>query len=108
MGIQSYAYHNYKGSYYHRDETHPNMGYRFFSAGNGMHFTRKLAVLPTRRLFEQSAPLPYEDQFHAYYMTFSGHYKYDTEINPMCARNYNVVKDMPYNEAAKCYLSCNY
>ena len=41
-------------------------------------------------------------------MTFSGHYKYDTEINPMCARNYNVVKDMPYNEAAKCYLSCNY
>lgn len=26
LGIQSYAYHNYKGSYYHRDETHPNMG----------------------------------------------------------------------------------
>ncbi len=108
LGIQSYAYHNYKGSYYHRDETHPNMGYRFFSAGNGMHFTTNWPASDLE-MFEQSVDdYLSQDQFHAYYMTFSGHYKYDTEINPMCARNYNVVKDMPYNEAAKCYLSCNY
>lgn len=108
LGIQAYGYHNYKGSYYHREETHPNMGYTFFSAGNGMQFTTNWPASDLE-MFEQSVD-DYlgKDQFHAYYMTFSGHYKYDTENNPMCARNYNIVKDMPYNEAAKCYLSCNY
>ena len=40
-------------------------------------------------------------------MTFSGHIKYDTSANSIAARNYKYVKDLPYSEAAKCYLACN-
>ena len=48
------------------------------------------------------------EQFHAYYMTFSGHYKYDTNINPMAKRNWDPVKDLEgYSKASKAYLACN-
>ena len=106
LGIQAWGYHNYEGSYYHRDETHPNMGYKFISASNGMTFTTDWPASDLE-MFEQSVDdWINEDQFHAYYMTFSGHYKYDLD-NPMCERNYHLVEDLDYSEAVKCYLSCN-
>ena len=47
------------------------------------------------------------EQFHAYYMTFSGHMSYDTATNKIAAANYHLVKDLPYSEPTKCYLACN-
>ena len=48
------------------------------------------------------------EQFHAYYMTFSGHYKYDVNINPMASRNWDAVKDLEaYSAPTKAYLACN-
>ena len=106
-GIQSYGYHNYYGSYYGRYLTHPNMGYQMKFAGQGMTFTTSWPASDLEML-EQSLPdYLSQDQFHAYYMTFSGHYKYNTSVNPMAERNYAQVKDLPYSEAGKCYLSCN-
>lgn len=107
LGIQSWGYHNYKGSYYHRDETHPNMGYRFLSAGNGMSFTTDWPASDLEMLEQSVDDYIGQEQFHAYYMTFSGHYKYDTENNPMCAKNYHLVENLTYSEAGKCYLACN-
>ncbi len=105
-GITSYGYHNYSGDYYGRYLSHPNMGYQMKFAGMGMQFT---TGWPTSDLemMEQSIP-DYlgQDQFHAYYMTFSGHYKYDP-WNPMAARNYDAVRDLNFSEPVKCYLSCN-
>lgn len=106
-GIQSYGYHNYYGSYYGRYLTHPNMGYQCKFAGQGMNFTTAWPASDLE-MMEQSIPdYMGQEQFHAYYMTFSGHYKYNVLINPMAARNYDQVKDLPYSEGAKCYLSCN-
>ena len=34
------------------------------------------------------------DQFHAYYMTFSGHMVYSTGSNAMAKRNWKYVKDL--------------
>lgn len=105
---QSFAYHNYKGSYYGREETHPNMGYTCKFAGDGMRFSTSWPSSDLE-MMEQSVGdyVGSGQQFHAYYMTFSGHYKYDRSVNPMAARNYDRVAHLDLGEAAKCYLSCH-
>ena len=108
LGIQSYGYHNYSGSYYGRYETHPNMGYKCKFAWDGMRFSSDWPSSDLE-MMEQSIGdyINSGEQFHAYYMTFSGHVRYDTSVNSIAARNYDKVKDLPYSEAAKCYLACN-
>lgn len=105
-GIQGKAYHNHTGSYYGRNLTHPNMGYACKFAGDGMSFTPSW---PTSDLemMEQSIP-DYigQEQFLAYYMTFSAHMMYNSS-NSMGRHNYDQVKDLPCSEAAKYYLSGN-
>lgn len=106
--IKSYAYHNYKGSYYSREDTHPNMGYSTFkSAGNGMKFTTSWPASDLEMMQQSIDDYINEEQFHAYYMTFSGHYKYNFTTNPMCIRNYDKVKDLPYSEAVQAYIACH-
>lgn len=46
------------------------------------------------------------EPFHAYYMTFSGHYQYNWD-NAMSAKNRDAVKDLPYSEPVKAYIACN-
>ena len=46
------------------------------------------------------------EPFHAYYMTFSGHYQYNWD-NAMSAKNRDVVKNLPYSEPVKAYIACN-
>ena len=107
-GISSWAYHNYKGSYYGRYLTHPNMGYSCKFMNDGMEFTSSWPSSDLEMMKQSVGDyISSTDQFHVYYMTFSGHYKYDQD-NPMAARNYKKVKDLPYSEASKCYLACNY
>lgn len=108
LGVRSYGYHNYLGSYYGREESHPNMGYAMKFASSGMKFTTAWPASDLE-MMQQSVDdyIGSGEQFHAYYMTFSGHYKYDTSVNPMAARNWKEVKDLPLSDAAKSYLSCH-
>jgi len=110
-GIDSYAYHNYIGEYYNRNLTHPNMGYKCKFADAGMSFTTDWPSSDLE-MFEQSTNdyITSGKQFHAYYMTFSGHFMYSRTANPMAKRNYETVYHLglDISEASKCYLSCNY
>ena len=47
-----------------------------------------------------------KEPFHAYYMTFSGHYQYNWD-NAMSAKNKAAVEDLPYSEPVKAYIACN-
>ena len=107
-GVESWGYHNASGSYYGRNESHPNMGYQVKFAGAGMKFSGGTPYSDLE-MMEQTVDdyLSADSQFHAYYMTFSGHYKYDKNINPMAARNWDLVKDLDYSGPVKAYLSCN-
>lgn len=108
IGVNTYAYHNYKGSYYTRKESHPNMGYDVFKTmGNGMKFTTAWPASDLEMMEQSVDDYINEDRFHAYYMTFSGHYRYSFESNPMCARNKSKVKNLDYSTAVKAYISCN-
>ena len=107
-GVQSYGYHNYAGTFYGREESHPNIGYKMKFAGDGMEFSTSWPASDYEMMLQSVDDyLSADQQFHAYYMTFSGHLSYDTKTNYMAARNWDKVKDLPYSYAAKCYLSCH-
>jgi len=105
--IQAHAYHNYQGYYYNRENTHPNMGYEFKSAGAGMEFTTSWPASDYEMMVQSVDDYIDEEQFHAYYMTFSGHYRYDFDINPMAARNERKVQNLNYSEPVKAFLACH-
>lgn len=108
LGIQSRGYHNNVGSYYHREETHPNMGYEMKFAKAGMTFSNAWPASDLEMMEQSVDDFIHEDQFHAYYMTFSGHYKYYPSCNNIAKQNIDQVKDLPYPDIEqKSYLACH-
>lgn len=107
-GINCRGYHNYLGSYYGRNKSHPNMGYTMKFAGSGMTFSSRWPASDLEMMEQSIDDYLGQEQFHAYYMTFSGHYKYDPANNSIAEKNWDLVKDLPYtSDAIKAYLSCN-
>lgn len=108
LDIQSYGYHNNKRDYYSRGVSHPNMGYEMKFSGSGMTFSSSAWPKSDLEMMEQSVDdYVTMDQFNAYYMTFSGHLRYDVNVNGIAKQNYDSVAHLDYSEEAKCYLSCN-
>lgn len=106
-GIQSYGYHNYEGSYYGRDESHPNMGYSMKFAKDGMKFSSSWPASDLEMMEQSVDDYIGMEQFHAYYMTFSGHYKYDNS-NELVVKNWDLARDLPIkNRQARAYISCH-
>ena len=108
LGVKSWGYHNNVGSYYRRDLSHPNMGYEMKFNRDGMTFS---GYWPTSDLemMEQSVD-DYigQTQFHAYYMTFSGHYQYNPNDNGVARKHYNSLKNGPWNQMTqKGYIACH-
>ena len=107
MGYQTWAYHDYIGDFYNRNITHANMGYIFKAADSGLDMK---IDWPSSDLEMMEASvddyLNSGEPFHAYYMTFSGHYQYNWD-NAMSAKNRDAVKDLPYSEPVKAYIACN-
>lgn len=108
LGVECWGYHNYRGNYYGRNESHPNMGYTMQFMGDGMEFTTTWPSSDLEMMEQSVDDYIDQDQFHAYYMTFSGHYKYETSSNLIAKRNWDQVKDLDYStKAIKAYLSCH-
>ena len=107
MGYQTWAYHDYIGDFYNRNITHANMGYTFKAADSGLDMK---IDWPSSDLEMMEASVDdyinSGEPFHAYYMTFSGHYQYNWD-NAMSAKNRDAVKDLPYSEPVKAYIACN-
>ena len=107
MGYQAWGYHDYIGDFYNRNITHANMGYTFKAADSGLAMK---IDWPSSDLEMMEASVDdyinRGEPFHAYYMTFSGHYQYNWD-NAMSAKNRDAVKDLPYSEPVKAYIACN-
>lgn len=106
-GYPAYAYHNYYGTFYDRNHTHPNMGYTFRAVGSGLDMPlswpssdKDMIDASVSEYLDSSTP------FCAYYMTFSGHYQYNWD-NAMSAKNRDAVCNLPYSETVQAYLACN-
>lgn len=107
LGYSARAYHNHTYTYYHRDQTHPNMGYDYKGAkGGGLEV--KL-TWPESDLEMMQVTIPEyigEEPFHTYYMTVSGHMDYNFTGNSMSAKNREYVEDLDLSLEAKAYLAC--
>lgn len=91
-GIPSYAFHNYYGNYYRRRLSWPNLGYQNnYFMGSDMHFTSSWPSSDAEMMLQSMDKYITEDQFVAYYMTFSGHGPYNSS-NYMYRKNIEEVK----------------
>jgi lipoteichoic acid synthase len=107
LGVESKAYHNHTYTYYQRNETHTNLGYRWKAVGNGLELPSNGWPRSDLEMMEATvAEYVEEEQFHVYYLTVSGHMNYTFAGNSMAARNRDLVRDLPYSEDAKAYLAC--
>lgn len=111
QGVSTYAYHNYRGNYYSRDESYPNLGYTTIKfAKAGMKFSTSWPASDLEMMKQSVDDYIGQDQFHAYYMTFSGHGPYSSE-NAIHNRNIDEVKEIAaaagkdYNSNALSYLA---
>lgn len=105
-GVPALAYHNNIGTFYNRVNTHTNMGYEFKAIDFGLDMQ---VATPTSDLeMMQKTVDDYigENQFHAYYMTYSGHADYTFEKNAISAQNEALVQDMEGSEGLRAYYAC--
>ena len=108
-GYYSAAYHNHLYTFYDRDKTHTYYGYdTFMGLHNGMEEgVQEVWPESDLEMMDFTVPLYIDKQpFSIYYMTVSGHCRYNYLGNKMSKKNYDVVKDLPYSETVKCYLAC--
>ena len=80
LGYTTAAYHDNIYNYYHRDRTHPNLGYDYQGQGNGLALTEDGSWPYSDLEMLQNTIGQYIDAyvnegtpFHTYYMTVSGH-----------------------------------
>lgn len=108
LGYSTWAYHNHTYSYYNRDETHPNMGYDSYKGlGNGLNVKEVWPESDLEMMQVSVDDYINDEQFHAYYMTVSGHLNYSWIGNSMSYKNKDLVADMDASEAMKAYMACN-
>ncbi len=108
-GYSTYAYHNWYGTYYNRDKSHPNFGYSYKAYKMGLNLTYhwptsdyEMATKTINEYINSTKP------FHAYYLTLSGHTNYTWGGNNMAARHRSKVQDLGINnEYVKAIIACN-
>ena len=132
MDARTYAYHSNDGDYYKREKTHLNMGYdvlRFldgsyidgvFDSNAKLKYTTKRPNSDEETILQTMPDYLNEKdengnvkQFHAYYMTYSGHHPYydvtetDKTRNPMVFQNREIVDTLPVSSHVKAYIAAN-
>lgn len=132
FGATTYAYHSNNGSYYDRETTHPNMGYnvlRFldgsyvdgvFDKAGRLTYTTKRPNSDQETINQTMSDYLTDvdengnvKQFHAYYMTYSGHHPYydidetDKTHSPMVYENRDIVDPLDVSGHVKAYLAAN-
>ncbi len=108
LGITSKAFHDHTYTYYQRNETHPNLGYQFKAKGNGLKLEHP-NTWPESDVDMMNATVGdyvNDKQFHVYYLTVSGHMNYNFSGNYISFKNKDLVKDLPYSDSVKAYISC--
>ena len=109
-GYFSRAYHNNIYTFYDRHKTHVNLGYeQFIGMHNGLEEGIK-DVWPQsdHEMFDFTVPQYIDQQpFSIYYMTVSGHCRYNQLGNAQSKKNWDLVQHLPYSDGVKAYIACN-
>jgi lipoteichoic acid synthase len=107
QGLTPRAYHNHSYSYYDRDLSHPNAGYRYVGRGNGLDVKNQWPESDLEMMEKTVGDYIDEPLFHTYYMTVSGHLNYTFTGNMMAAKHKSEVENLDLSEHCKAYIACN-
>jgi len=106
IGYNTRAYHNGTYTYYNRNLSHPNMGYKFKACYGGLNINCGVWPQSDIEMIEKTVDEYINDEhFMTYYMTVSGHLQYTYVGNSMATKNRDYVKDLPYSEKVQAYLA---
>ncbi len=112
LGYKTVGYHNNSYTYYGRDKSHPNFGYKWKAIGNGLKLTSNCWPRSDKEMAEATVDdyVGQNQPFHAYYMSVSGHANYTFSGNMMSTRH---KKDVPERlrknaEDVYAYYACQY
>lgn len=106
-GYNTFAFHNYYATFYDRHLTHKNMGYEFKAISQGLDIKVQNPCSDHEMIVKSLDSYIYSTKpFHAYYMTYSGHYQYNWD-NDMSAKHRDKVEHLPYSDEVKAYIACN-
>lgn len=108
LGYHSTAYHNHLKDFYHRNNTHPHLGYdEFIARYGGLEIT---GSWPESDLEMMDVTVPQfidKQPFSIYYMTVSGHCEYSLKGNDMTEKNWDKVQHLEHSDIVKGYYACN-
>lgn len=109
IGYQTHAFHNYEATFYDRIKTMPTLGFsNYFACLTGLekemecNWTDSNAPDDEEMMKVTYSKYSKEKPFVSYYITMSGHFPYGLTSK---TRNYQKVKDLPFDEQIKGYLS---
>lgn len=110
QGYTSYAYHNHSFDFYGRNQTHTHFGYdKFIAMGTGMEKGVKEQWPQSDLEMIDFTVDQYIDQqpFSVYYMTVSGHCRYNPLGNKMSGKNFDKVAHLDTSDGVKSYIAAN-
>ena len=108
LGYHSTAYHNHLKDFYHRNNTHPHLGYDQFIARFGGLDIKGTWPESDLEMMDVTVPQFIDKQpFSIYYMTVSGHCEYSLKGNDMTEKNWDKVQHLEHSDIVKGYYACN-
>ena len=108
LGYHSTAYHNHLKDFYHRNNTHPHLGYdQFIARYGGLEITGSWPESDLE-MIDVTVPQFIDQQpFSIYYMTVSGHCEYSFKGNDMTEKNWDKVQHLEHSDIVKGYYAAN-
>lgn len=103
------GYHNHSYNYYHRELSHTNIGLDYIGCGNGLEKKINCNIFPESDLEMINSTIEdyiNKDKFVAYYMTVSGHLRYNKN-NAIASKNWDNVKNLDTSDSIKAYYATN-
>ena len=108
LGYHSTAYHNHLKDFYHRNNTHPHLGYDKFIARYGGLEIKGSWPESDLEMIDVTVPDFIDKQpFSIYYMTVSGHCEYSFKGNDMTEKNWDLVQHLEHSDIVKGYYAAN-
>lgn len=108
-GYQTYAYHDYEATFYNRTKTMPTLGFsNYYACLTGLekemecNWVNNNAPDDNEMIKVTFPKYAKNSPFMTYYITMSGHFPYELSTK---TRNYEKVKNLPYSDTVKAYLS---
>lgn len=113
LGYVTKAYHNHRIDYYHRDKSHPNLGYDFDGQGGSYDFGDSWPESDLEMINKTTPDFLTPDDngeiapFHVYYLTVSGHLEYNFKIQDMAAKHEKETEDLNLSQGPRAYVAAN-